>query len=118
MKKQSTIIITLGIFQVALILLTAFQAKSETYKGGHASTLNWDAKLKKETLDILEGKCNVCHRRKNPFMIFNLKNMEKRAPKIYKMVFIDQRMPKGDEFRLSNEESDKLEKWLYTQNIY
>jgi uncharacterized membrane protein len=80
--------------------------------------LNWDAKLNKEALDILEVKCNACHRRQNPFMVFNLKNMEKRAPKIYKMVFIDRRMPKGDEFRLSNEEYNKLEKWLYAQNIY
>ena len=118
MKKNTTIIITLGVLQAAFILLTAFQPKSEDDKGVHPSTLKWDAKLQKEAFDILEEKYNVCHRKQNPFMRFNVKNMEKRAPKIYKTVFIDRRMPKGDKFPLSIEEYNKLQKWLHTQNIY
>ena len=113
MKKNTTIISTLGVFQAVFILLTAFHPKPEVYP----SALKWDAKIKKEAFDILEGKCNVCHRKQNPFMLFNLKNMEKRAPKIYKMVFVDRRMPKGDKFPLSIEEYTKLQKWLNTQNI-
>jgi len=51
-------------------------------------------------------------------MVFSLKNIEKRAPKIYKQVFVERRMPKGDDNRLNNEEYNKLEKWLSTQKIY
>ena len=74
--------------------------------------------LKKAAFGILDEKCNVCHRKKNPFMVFNSKNMSKRAPKIYKMVFVERKMPKGNEVRLTNEEYIKLEKWLFTQNIF
>lgn len=73
--------------------------------------------LKKATFNILETKCNVCHRKQNPFMIFKEKNMIKRAPKIYRMVFIERRMPKGNEFILTSEEYAILEKWLLTQEL-
>ncbi len=43
---------------------------------------------------ILEKQCNVCHREQNPFMVFSLKNMEKRAGKIYKQVFVKNACPK------------------------
>lgn len=63
---------------------------------------------------ILENKCNVCHKKRNPFMIFKLKNMDKRAKKIYKQVFVKKRMPKGDEIKLTVEEYKVLEEWLKT----
>ncbi len=51
-------------------------------------------------------------------MVFKEKNMSKRAPKIYQVVFVERRMPKGNEVRLTDEEYSKLKKWLLTQNIF
>lgn len=67
---------------------------------------------------MLDTKCNVCHRKQNPFMVFKEKNMEKRAPKIYQQVFIERRMPKGNETRLTPVEFTTLEKWLSTEQIF
>ena len=73
--------------------------------------------LEREAFRILDTKCNVCHRKKNPFMVFSLKNMKKRSRKIYRQVFVERRMPKGDEIRLTKDEYNTLEKWLSTQNL-
>ncbi len=67
---------------------------------------------KTAALKILQNKCNVCHKKRNPFMIFKLKNMDKRAKRIYKQVFVKKRMPKGDEIKLTLEEYKTLEEWL------
>ena len=73
--------------------------------------------LQQEAFQILNEKCNVCHRKKNPFMVFNQKNMKKRADRIFQAVFVEQRMPKGEDIRLSKEEYATLKSWLNTQNI-
>ena len=49
-------------------------------------------------------------------MVFNLKNMDKRAKKIDKNVFELQRMPKGDEIKLTLEEREILKNWINTVN--
>ncbi|MCB0644483.1 MAG: hypothetical protein KDC44_22720, partial [Phaeodactylibacter sp.] len=67
--------------------------------------------LKTEAFRVLELKCNSCQRKQNPFMVFNEKNMVKRAPKIYKAVYVDRRMPKGDDIKLSDQEYDTLKEW-------
>lgn len=68
-------------------------------------------------LRILETKCNQCHRRQNPFMIFKERNLEKRAKKIYRQVFELKRMPKGDEYTLTEKEYRTLRQWLKTQKL-
>ncbi|MBT33514.1 MAG: hypothetical protein CMO01_27945 [Thalassobius sp.] len=73
--------------------------------------------LKQAAFEVLNNKCNVCHRKQNPFMVFSLKNMEKRAAKINMQVFIKQRMPKGDEIKLTEKEYSTLKEWLSTQNL-
>lgn len=73
--------------------------------------------LKNEAFKILDSKCNVCHRKQNPLMIFKEKNMERRAAKIYSMVFVKNRMPMGNEIQLTAEEYETLEKWLLTQKL-
>ena len=73
--------------------------------------------LKKEALEVLVTQCNVCHRKKNPFMVFKAKNMSKRAERIYRAVFVEKRMPKGTENRLTEVESQKLKNWLVSENI-
>ncbi len=74
--------------------------------------------VKKQALKILQLKCNVCHKKQNPFMVFKEKNMEKRAPKINQMVFVERRMPKGNEIKLSKDEYTQLKNWLASLNIY
>ncbi|MCZ4410304.1 hypothetical protein O3Q51_15925 [Cryomorphaceae bacterium 1068] len=73
--------------------------------------------LKNRAYNILDSKCNVCHRKQNPFMVFNLKNMDKRAKKINKNVFELQRMPKGDEIKLTAEERETLKNWIQSLNL-
>ena len=74
--------------------------------------------LKLDAFKILDAKCNVCHRKKNPFMVFSLKNMEKRSSKIHKQVFVKRRMPKGNDIQLTADEYGTLKNWLLTQNIF
>ncbi|MEL6652313.1 MAG: hypothetical protein AAFQ87_16040 [Bacteroidota bacterium] len=68
--------------------------------------------LKDEVLSILDTKCNVCHRRQNPFMVFKQNNIEKRANRNYRAVFVRRRMPKGNDIQLTPEEYATLEQWL------
>ena len=77
-----------------------------------------ESELKKAAFSILDSKCNVCHRKKNPFKIFSLKNMDKNAKKIYKQVFVTRRMPKGNEIKLTEEEYQTIKNWLKSKNIY
>lgn len=72
--------------------------------------------LKQDAFQVLNTKCNVCHRKQNPFKIFSLKNMEKHASKINEQVFIKQRMPKGDRIKLTDEEANILKAWISSQN--
>ncbi len=117
MKKHLLVTLLVGIPTACFALPASFHLSVATQN--ETTTLpDTDHKLMKEAFDILDTKCNGCHRKRNPFMVFNEKNMTKRAPKIYRAVFIERKMPKGSEVRLSKEEYFKLEKWLSTQNIY
>lgn len=75
------------------------------------------ADSKEAAFQILKNKCNVCHRRQNPFKIFTLRNMDKNAVKINEQVFVKRRMPKGDKIRLTEAEYRTLKTWLSTQKI-
>lgn len=117
MKAKLIAISWLGVLTAALIIISAFNAQPAPYQNHHELPDNAD-QLKEEALQILDAKCNVCHRKQNPFMVFNEGNISKKARKIYQLVFVDQRMPKGNEVRLTEGEYDQLEKWLKTQKIY
>jgi uncharacterized membrane protein len=118
MKAKTIATLWLGVIIAGQILLSSFDSpKEENYKDQYPKSVS-DDKLKKEVFETLETKCNVCHRKQNPFMVFNEKNMTKRAKKIYKMVFLEKKMPKGNEIGLTKEEYINLEKWLFTQNIF
>lgn len=92
---------------IVLFILSAFQFGSGTI----------DNELKRKAWNVLATKCNSCHRKQNPFMVFNERNMNKRASKIYKAVFIQKRMPKGKENKLSEKEYLALQQWILTLNI-
>lgn len=116
MQKQLLITLWLGIMTVCFISLSSFKVLHSNPTS--LNLLTFDGKLKEVAFQILDTKCNACHRKQNPFMVFSEKNMVKRAPKIYKMVFVERRMPKGDEIKLTSEEYTTLEKWLFTQQIF
>lgn len=106
----------LGVITAGLIVISAFNTQTDIHES-HGELPYKDEKPKKEAFKILDTKCNVCHRKQNPFMVFNEKNISRRAKKIYQMVFVERRMPKGNEIQLTNEEFIKLKKWLFTENI-
>ena len=114
-KPITIAILWLGILTTGFTLLTQEAILRES---NSQMVLKPVEDIKQKAFQILETKCNVCHRKKNPFMVFSLKNMEKRAPKIHKQVFIKRRMPKGNEIKLTNTEFATLKTWLETQNIY
>lgn len=110
-------------YKFSLILLGAvtflgFKALDSPtpYQSTHLSTEEVD--LKSDALKVLKSKCNVCHETKNPRKVFTSNNMSMLAPKIYKQVFIKERMPKGNEIRLTKKEYDTLKRWFLTLNTY
>lgn len=113
MKNHLITVLALGIFTAGFLILSSFKEVRQR------TPLTFsDNVLRQEAFKILESKCNACHRKKNPFILFNQKNMSKRAPRIYRMVFLERRMPKGNEVKLTQEEYNKLEQWLFTQEIF
>jgi len=85
----------------------------ETYFKLESSEIEPQSKdLQKQAFSILENKCNTCHRKKNPFMIFSKKNMTKRSDKINKQVFELKRMPKKEGVPLTEYEYNILKKWI------
>ena len=117
MKEPSFKMLLPGLI-VAILILNSSDLNSSQSASVSLGWNSYKTQLSKEALTILETKCNVCHRRQNPLMIFKEKNIAKRAPKVYKQVFLEKRMPKGDEIRLSQEEYRTLEKWLFTQKLF
>lgn len=118
MKARLNTTLWLGVVTAALTLLSAFDTTAEDTNERLPMLSASNEILKKQAFKILDTKCNVCHRKQNPLMVFKEKNMSKRAKKIYKMVFQERKMPKGNDIRLTNEEYDTLEKWLFTQQIF
>ena len=118
MRKVITTLILLKILIPDSLLYSSFH-QLETLRQAaitHSYGNNPSNDLAEEALNILKAKCNVCHRKQNPFKIFSQKNMKKHAPKIYEQVFVKKRMPKGDEIKLTEEEAQTLKEWLKSQN--
>ena len=112
MKKQSLKISSLVVLLVVFTLLAAFTSPVD---GDLPSGTDPGIPSNEQVLSILDTKCNVCHRRQNPFMVFKTNNIEKRAPRIYQAVFVSKRMPKGNEVRLTEQEYATLEQWLQSK---
>ena len=82
-------------------------------------TSNYSAEnTKNVAFQILNNKCNVCHRKRNRRRVFTLENMTKWANDINKQVFIKKRMPKGKNIKLTSQEYQALLTWISsTKNI-
>lgn len=118
MKKLLIHLFLVGLLVSYFPLFSAF--KKADVNGAsieHAMVRATDPELKKEAFQILKSKCNICHKRKNPFKIFSLKNMDRHAKKIHKQVFVYRRMPKGDSVKLTDKEYQTLKNWLQSKNI-
>jgi len=107
-------LILLSILSSPFLLL---QQQQEIIAKTEHSEFNQGPNPKLSAFKILETKCNACHRTKNPGKVFTLDNMNLLGPKIHKQVFVKQRMPKGKEIRMTQNEYDLLENWLLTLNI-
>lgn len=106
-EQQSLKTVLIGIITVIIIILTHL-LKAEVPTSNQPSAINTN--LSVDVMNLLEAKCNSCHRKKNPFMVFTLRNVNKRTDKIYDQVFVKKRMPKGS--KLSDSESELLKEWL------
>lgn len=115
MKKVTVTIFLFGILISCFMFLSGFSPSELTGEISKKSIpTDPGNELKQQAFEILKTKCNVCHRKQNPFKIFSLRNMNKHAPKIKEQVFIKKRMPKGDKIRLTAEEYQTLKNWLGT----
>ncbi|MFK7772576.1 MAG: hypothetical protein AB8F94_10565 [Saprospiraceae bacterium] len=116
MKKLLIHLCLIGLLVFNFQLFTAFKKSEIKVKSAEQSFVSKaDSELKKAAFQILKSKCNVCHKRKNPFKIFTLKNMDRHAKKIHKQVFVYRRMPKGDSIKLTDEEYKTLKNWLQSE---
>ncbi|MFK8162188.1 MAG: hypothetical protein AB8H12_06955 [Lewinella sp.] len=108
MRPLSTTLSSSTLLVLLFLLLPSISSKPpDTGAGQHP--------LRPAAFRILDAKCNGCHRKKNPFMVFKTKNMDKRAKRIYRAVYVQRRMPKADGTPLTAAESDSLRRWLQTQ---
>ena len=93
---------------------TQWMASSQNEQG---IPVEGEPDLEKAVWTILDTKCNVCHRKQNPFRVFKLKKLNKYAPKIMEQVFVKKRMPKGEEIKLTLSEKNTLSEWLQSKNL-
>lgn len=117
MKRKLITLFWLSILATGYFLVSFSPQVSAKQNNQPFPLLTAHSSLKDKAFLILKTKCNVCHRRRNPFMIFSKRNMNRRASRIYKQVFIKRRMPKGDKIKLTPQEYNILRDWLKTQNI-
>lgn len=104
---EKAVVWTLNFALVSLLTALSPEEQSTSY-----NPVEPIVDLKTKTFKILDNKCNVCHKKRNPFMVFKPKNMERRAKKIHHQVVVTKRMPKGNEYPLTKEEYATLLKWL------
>lgn len=107
----------LGVMSAVMMVVSAFNTPVDHNRNYHGLS-DYDDQLKKEAFQILNPKCNVCHCDQNPVLVFKENNMTRRAEKIYRTVYVEQRMPKGNEIRFTRAEYTQVDKWLRTQKIY
>jgi uncharacterized membrane protein len=118
MKARLITALWFGLITTVPMVLSAYSRTIEGTDRNQLKVSKATEPLKQEAFKILDAKCNVCHRKQNPFMVFKEKNMSKRASKIYQMVFVERRMPKGEEIQLTKSEYNTLEQWLKTEKTF
>jgi len=100
------------IFGLGLLMLCGLLLSNVTKEPPEPSS---NDPVQEAAFRILEAKCNSCHRKRNPFMVFRAKKMDRRADRIYQAVFVQKRMPKAGGDPLTKAEADTLRQWLETK---
>lgn len=113
-KKARFSVVLIGSMLITLLSVKVFGSPNNMTTEQRIVSLSLDneSELKLNAFVVLKNKCNTCHRKKNPFMIFSEKNMNRRAPKIKRQVFELQRMPKKSGTPLTQSEYSTLKKWI------
>lgn len=94
-----------------LIIITLFTFAAVYVTNGNTEFIS-TSELEQEVLEILEQKCNSCHRIQNPRKVFTAENMNSHAKNINRQVFRWKRMPKGNDIKLTESEKHKLNNWI------
>lgn len=98
-------------------ILILFMIGSQLTNEGRSVDPNLQTSTDMETVyNILNTKCNSCHKEKNPSKVFTVENMNGFAKRINKQVFVWKRMPKGNKIKLTNQEKAILKNWINTIN--
>lgn len=110
--------LTIGCLLFSFIgLITLSSNPSEVYISSEVSNSLDVNPIQLSAYQILNEKCNTCHIKKNRRRIFSLQNMDSWAKDIYKQVFVNKRMPKGREVRLTWQEYEGLKEWIESVKI-
>lgn len=116
MKAERVPLIVHLALAYGVIVFQALPLAANTPVANAEEVAHEPSKLKQEALSVLQNKCNVCHKKQNPFKVFKEANMSKHAPKIYEQVFVKKRMPRPGQILTDNERSI-LSEWLQTEKI-
>ncbi|MEM1358592.1 MAG: hypothetical protein AAGF89_10345 [Bacteroidota bacterium] len=108
MKRTLNSLRNIGLLSLLILFLPAIADKPPDSSGNPSP-------LREAAYRVLATKCNSCHRKRNPFMVFKPKNMDRRATRIYRAVYLQKRMPKAGGAPLTQAESDTLRQWLETK---
>lgn len=101
------------IILISINSVETYKSIQVNYESSEPFTINDITEYSNEkAYEILNNKCNVCHRKRNRRRIFTKENMDTWANDIYKQVFIKKRMPKGKKIKLSSNEYHELLIWI------
>ena len=101
------------IILISINSVETYESIQINYESSEPFTLNDITEYSNEkAYQILNNKCNVCHRKRNRRKIFTKENMNTWANDIYKQVFVKKRMPKGKKIKLSSNEYHELLTWI------
>ena len=112
---MNLIIIKIIVGIVGILPIDTYNSSSIVASNALRKSLPQDLESKcsnAKAFEILESKCNVCHRKRNKRRIFSKENMDSHANDIYKQVFVKKRMPKGKRIKLSDIEYQELSTWI------
>ena len=101
-------------FLIILLLFSALVFCQGLHSNAAPAAIN-ELSEKQKALIVLKKKCNACHLKDKPTIVFALSNMNRYAKKIKKQVFIRKKMPKGNKHNLTAKEKQDLKTWVYKQ---
>ena len=102
----------LCIYTAGLILQSTFTMATEKPNSKYLKVYSSEEILRKEAFEILDSKCNVCHRKQNPSWSSKKRICPRGQKKSIRWSLLNGECPW--ETISTNEEYEKLKKWLFT----